>query len=255
MKHNIKTILVDDEPRGLTSLEKLLQFNCPEVQIVAKCSNADSALQEIRKTIPDLIFMDIAMPGKNGFEILKELDNYNAEVIFVTAHNQFMIEAFRFSAIDYLLKPVDDELLVAAVQRTAKRVSNKTKSNLQLLQQNLIKKSLQQNLKLCIHSLKGFQVVELDEILYAEAAGNYTYFHLLNNQNICTSKPIHEFEELLKDSGFVRVHKSFLVNLLHVKQYIKGEGGSIFLSDGTEIEVSRRKKEIFISCMKSYFKY
>ncbi len=256
MTQNLKSILVDDEPRGLSSMQKLLELNCPDVEITALCSNVDEATEKIKQLRPDLVFLDISMPVKNGFDLLKELKDAHFEVIFVTAHNQFMIEAFHFSAIDYLLKPVDDELLIDAVKRARKRIAEKTGSkNIETFLHNMQVKHSPQKMKLCVSSLKGFQVVELDDILYAESSGNYTNLYFANGQIICTSKPMHEYEELLEDSGFIRIHKSFLVNLLHVKEYIRGEGGSVLLSNNKEIEVSRRKKDIFLTKMKEFYKF
>jgi len=252
----LRTILVDDEPRGLNSLEKLLQINCPEVTTVATCSNVDAAIEKIRQLQPDLVFLDIAMPVKDGFDLLKELKDVLFEVIFITAHNQFMIEAFHFSAIDYLLKPVDDDLLIDAVQRAKKRIGDKAGSkNIEAFLHNMQQRHSASNMKLCIPSLKGFQVIDLEDILYGEASGNYTIFYFTDQRSVCTSKPIHEYEALLADSGFVRIHKSCLINLLHVKEYIRGEGGSIKISGGQELEVSRRKKDLFLSKMKQYYKY
>lgn len=256
MNSSLRTILVDDEPRGITSLQKLLQMNCSDVDVVATCTNVDDAVERVKNLSPDLIFLDIAMPVKNGFELLKELKDSSFEIIFVTAHNQFMVDAFHFSAIDYLLKPVDDELLKDAVKRAKKRIAEKTGSkNIETLLYNVQQKQSPQNMRICLPSLKGFQVIELNEILYAESSGNYTNFYFKDQRTICTSKPLHEYEQLLSDAGFVRIHKSFLVNLLHVKEYIRGEGGSIILSNGNEIEVSRRKKDIFLAKMKEFYKF
>lgn len=252
---SIRGILVDDEPRGLNSLQRLLQMNCPDVNVVATYTNVDEATLCMQQLQPQLVFLDIGMPVKNGFELLKEINDIPFEVIFVTAHNQFMIEAFHFSAIDYLLKPIDEELLIGAVKRARKRIEEKAgTTNIQTFLHN-VKTNTPGAMRLCIPSLKGFQVVELEEILYAEASGNYTNFYFRAEHPICTSKPIHEYEELLSDSGFVRIHKSFLVNLIHIKQYFKGEGGYVLLSNGKEIEVARRKKESFLDKMKSFFKY
>lgn len=253
---NLQTILIDDEPRGLNSLQKLLQLNCSDVEIVATCSNVDGAVERINELNPDLVFLDIAMPIKSGFDLLREFEEIQFEVIFVTAHNKFMIEAFHFSAIDYLLKPVDDDLLIDAVKRAKKRIIEKTGSkNIETFLHNIQQRQSPQNMKLCIPSLKGFQVVELNEILYAEAAGNYTNFYFANHHSICTSKPIHEYEELLEDAGFIRIHKSHLINLLHVKEYVKGEGGSVILSNGKEMEVARRKKDTFLTKMKAFYRF
>lgn len=254
--NKITTILVDDEPRGLSSLQKLLEFNSPELEIVATCSSADEAKEKIKRLRPQLVFLDVNMPEKTGFDLLNEMGDINFEIIFVTAHHDYMMQAFRFSAVDYLLKPVDDELLTEAVKRAIKKIEEKsTGNNMETLLYNLKNKEGGQKMKLCIPSLKGFQVVKLSEIIYCEASSNYTNFHFTDRPVICASKPIHEFETLLEDAGFVRIHKSFVVNLEHVKEYIRGEGGTVILSNGHDIEVSRRKKEIFMQRMKKFYKY
>jgi two-component system LytT family response regulator len=254
--NKIKTILVDDEPRGLTSLHKLLQLNCPEVEVIAFAANAAEAKNKIEELKPQLLFLDIAMPEKNGFDLLKSLTEIDFEVIFVTAHENYMMQAFHFSAVDYLLKPIEDDLLAEAVKRAGKRIENKTGGQqLETFLHNLHHKGASQKMKLCIPSLKGFQVVEIQDIIYCEASSNYTNFHFTNRSSICASKPIHEYEELLKDSNFVRIHKSFVINLERVKEYIRGEGGSVILSNGHEIEVSRRKKDMLMTRMKEFYKF
>jgi two-component system, LytTR family, response regulator len=254
--NRIKTILVDDEPRGLTSMQKLLQLNCPEVDVIACCGSAEEAKDMIERLQPQLIFLDIAMPGKTGFDLLKDLHEINFEIIFVTAHNNYMVQAFHFSAVDYLLKPVDDELLVEAVKRAGKKIEEKKDGQqIETFLHNIQYSSGSQKMKLCIPSLKGFQVVEIQDIIYCEASSNYTNFHFTNRPVICASKPIHEYEELLEDCNFIRTHKSFMVNLEHVKEYIRGEGGTLLLSNNHEVEVSRRKKDILMTRMKSYYKF
>lgn len=253
---SISAILVDDEPRGLSTMQKLLELYCPDVSISGSCLNADEAIQLIRTKEPQLVFLDIAMPVKTGFDLLKELQDFSFEIIFVTAHHHYMIEAFHFSAVDYLLKPVNDIMLVDAVKRAKKRIIEKMgHRNIETLLHNMQQVNSPQNMRLCVSSVKGFQVVDLKDILYCEASGNYCNFHFTNHHVICTTKSMHEYEELLEDAGFVRIHKSYLVNLLHVKEYIRGEGGSVKLSDGTELEVARRKKDLFLSKMKQFYKY
>lgn len=253
---SIKSILVDDEPRGLTSLVKLLQLNCPEVEVISCCTNADDAKKKIAELNPDLVFLDVAMPGRNGFDLLSEMKEINFEIIFVTAYNTYMTQAFRYSAVDYLLKPVEDELLIESVKRAAKRVGQKTETaQVDTFLYNVKNAGNPQKLKLCIHSLKGFQVVEIKDIIYCEASSNYTNFHFVNRSVICASRPIHEYESLLEDSQFVRIHKSYLVNIEYIKEYIRGEGGSVLLSGGQEVEVSRRKKEVLMRKMKEHYKY
>jgi two-component system LytT family response regulator len=252
----IKAILIDDEPRGLTSLQKLLEINCPGVAVVGLASSAEEAKEKITELKPQLVFIDIAMPGKTGFDLLKDFDVVNFEIIFVTAHNSYAIQAFHFSAVDYLLKPVDEELLVEAVKRAERRIEEKTSGqHIETLMHNIGQKDSPHKMKLCIPSVKGFQVIDIQDIIYCEASSNYTNIHFTNRPFICASRPIHEYEELLEDSSFARIHKSYVINLEHVKEYMRGEGGSILLSNGKELEVSRRKKEDFFKKMKLYFKY
>ena len=252
----IKAILIDDEPRGLTSLQKLLEMNCPEVEVINSCTDAGEAKTKIMQQHPELVFLDIAMPGKTGFDLLRELPKVNFEIIFVTAHNNYMIQAFHFSAVDYLLKPVEDDLLTEAVKRAAKRIEqNAGGHQIETLMHNFRYKGMVHKIKLCIPSLKGFQVVEISDIIYCEAESNYTNFYFATHSPVCASKPIHEYEALLEDCNFVRIHKSFMVNLEHLKEYARGEGGSVTLSNGQEVEVSRRKKDLLMTRMKEYYKF
>jgi two-component system LytT family response regulator len=249
----IKTILVDDELRGLSSLKKLVELNCPELQVIAECQNAPQAVQAILLMRPQLVFLDISMPGKNGFDLLNELKDIHFEIIFVTAHNQYSLQAFRYSAVDYLLKPVDEVLLTYAVQRAAGRINTQNISgNIDTFLYNLQHKPSE--MKLCVTSLKGFQVIHLSDIIYCEAESSYTIFHMINGTNIVASKSIIDYELLLEDNFFCRIHKSFLINLAHIKEYIRGEGGSVILTNGKEVEVSRRRKDAFLSRVKGFFK-
>ncbi len=254
--NTITAILVDDEPRGLSSLRTLLQMNCPEVNVLACCQDANDAVEKVRQQSPQLIFLDVAMPGKNGFDLLRELGGISFEIIFVTAHNSYMLQAFRFSAVDYLLKPVEDEMLSEAVQRAIKRINDKTEgAHLQTFLHNMQQNGTVKKMKLCVPSTRGVRVIEITTIIYCEANSNYTNFYLNNGESLCSSKPIYEYETLLEDSSFIRVHKSFLVNLEHIKEYIRGEGGSVIMSNNHEVEVSRRKKELFVKKMREYYKY
>ncbi len=249
----IRTILVDDEQRGLNTLSKMLNEYCPGLKLVAECTDAPSAKEKIKLLEPQLVFLDISMPGKSGFDLLAEMDKINFEIIFVTAHNQYAIQAFHYSAVDYLVKPIDEDLLINAVARAEKRIgTNAVSDNIAALIHNL---NRTHEMKLCIPSQKGFHVVELNDILYFEGAGSYTNIFFPDRPVICSSKAIHEYEEMLYRSGFMRVHKSYLVNLLHIKEYVRGEGGSLLLSNNKEIEVSRRRKEEFLMKLKEYYKY
>lgn len=252
----MKAILVDDEPDGIGTLKKMLELHCPQVHIAATCANATVAKQQIELIQPDVIFLDIQMPGKSGLELLMELPPRNFEVIFVTAHNEYMLQALQYSAADYLLKPVDEDRLMEAVHRVEKRLESGKKEDLtEALLHNLHKAGNPAQMRLCLPTLKGFIVLKLDEIIYCEAERSYTIFHLEGKKTVTVSRPLIDYDNLLKDTPFLRIHKSFLVNLHHVKEYQKGEGGLIILSDNTEIEVSRRKKEEFLLKVREVFKY
>lgn len=252
----MKAILVDDEPDGILTLNKMLELNCPNVEVLATCSTAESAIEKIHAIQPDLVFLDIRMPGKSGLELLDEIGSTSFEVIFVTAHNEYLLKALQFSAVDYLMKPVDEDRLIEAVERVMKRLRQK-KDNKQAetLLYNISKVDSPMEMRLCLPTQKGFTIVKMEEIVYCEAQRSYTMIRLVNNKSILVSKPLFDYDKLLSDTMFVRVHKSFLINLLHIKEYTRGEGGVVIMSNGMELEVSRRKKELFLIKIKGLFKY
>lgn len=255
MNEKISAIIVDDEMRGLSAMERLLQLNCPEVQVMAFCKNATECEQAIEQFHPQLVFLDIAMPGKSGIEMLEDFKDPDFEVIFITAHNHYMMQALHFSAIDYLLKPIDDDLLTDAVARAAKRIKDKMSNvHLETLLFNIHHSGSPFKMKLCIPSQQGIRIVNIKEIIFCEAKSNYTNIYFESGPLICSSKSIHEYEELLQESGFLRIHKSYLVNLLHIKEYKRGSGGSVVLSNNFEAEVSRRKKDVLMNKIKEYFR-
>ena len=252
----MKAILIDDEPDGIRTLKKLLELNCPDVEIVASCTDAAFAQQKVTQLSPDLVFLDIQMPGKSGLDFLSELPERNFEVIFVTAHNEYMLQALQFSAVDYLMKPVDEDKLVEAVQRTKKRLrKNPASERTDTLLYNIARVSSPTEMRLCLPSLKGFTVVTLQDVIYCEAQRSYTVFHLTNNKSIIVSKPLFDYDTLLEGTVFFRIHKSFLINLLHVKEYIRSEGGTVMMSNGKTIEISRRRKDLFLEKVKEIFKF
>ncbi|MEO6000317.1 MAG: LytTR family DNA-binding domain-containing protein [Chitinophagaceae bacterium] len=252
----MKAFIVDDEPDGIRTLKKLLELNCPEVEIVATCSSVMAAKQKLDEIEPDVVFLDIRMPGKSGLDMLKDLAKRNFEVVFVTAHNEYMQQAFQFSAVDYLMKPVDEDRLTEAVQRVKTRLSReKSSTQTETLIHNINKAGFPKEMRLCLPTQKGFTIVKLEEIIYCEAQRSYTIFRLINNKSIMISKPLFDYDRLLSDTTFLRIHKSFLINLLHVKEYLRGEGGTVVMTNGMEIEVSRRKKEQFLVKVKEIFKY
>jgi len=251
----MKAILVDDEPDGIRTLKKMLESHCPNVEVAATCSNAVMAKQELERVRPDVVFLDIQMPGKSGLDLLTEMPEKEFEVIFVTAHNEYMLQALQYSAADYLLKPVDEDRLIEAVQRVETRIQAEKKEWTETLMHNLNKAGSPSEMKLCLPTLKGFIVVKLDDIIYCEAERSYTIFHLDGKRTVTVSKSLIEYDNLLQETQFFRIHKSFLVNLNHIKEYQRGEGGLVIMNDNAEIEVSRRKKEFFLNRMKELYKY
>jgi len=196
------------------------------------------------------------MPGGSGIDMLAEQSEIDFEVIFVTAHDEYMLQALQFSAVDYLMKPVDEDRLKEAVQRVEERLKGKKNSRQgEILLHNINKVGYPLEMRLCLPTQKGFTIVKLEEIIYCEAQRSYTIFRLVNNKSIIISKPLFDYDKLLADTIFLRVHKSFLINLMHIKEYMRGEGGTVVMSDGMEVEISRRKKEQFLVKVKEFFKY
>ncbi len=252
----MNAILVDDEAAGIKTLQRMLERHCPLVNIVAACSNAVTAKKQIETLMPDVVFLDIQMPGKSGIDMIGELPDKNFEIIFVTAHNEYMLQALQYSAADYLLKPVDEDRLIEAVQRVEKRMQEGKKEELtETLLYNISKAGQPEEMRLCLPTMKGFIILKLDEILYCEAERSYTVFHLADKKTVMVSKPLLEYENILDTTGFFRIHKSFLINLKHVKEYQRGEGGTVIMSNNVEIEVSRRKKESFLQKIKEIYKH
>lgn len=252
----IKAIIVDDEKMSRLTLRKMLEMYCSTVEIIAEAENSAEATVLTRELKPDLIFLDVAMPGKNGIDFLKGQEEINFEVIFVTAHDKYVLQAIRFAAVDYLQKPVEEKLLVTAVSNAAKRIQQKSNSqHIETFLHNMKQQTGQQPMQLCIPSIKGFQVVELNDIIYCEAENTYTQIYFKDGKKMLASRPLMDYELMLQDAMFFRIHKSFLVNMKHIKEYQKGEGGFVTMSNGKQLEVSRRKKEVFLTKMKEVFKY
>ncbi len=252
----MKAILVDDEQDGIKTLQKMLGLHCPSVNIAATSNSAVVARQQIEALKPDLVFLDIQMPGKNGIDMIAELSSRNFEIIFVTAHNEYMLQALQYSAADYLLKPVDEDRLIEAVERAGKRLQEGKKEELtETLLYNISKAGQPSEMRLCLPTLKGFIILKLDDIHYCEAERSYTVFHIEGKKTVTVSKPLIEYENILDNTHFFRIHKSFLINLHHVKEYQRGEGGTVIMSNNTEIEVSRRKKELFLLKIKEIFRH
>lgn len=244
MSNQIKAIIVDDEKRGRDLLEILLKENCPRVTVVDKAANVDEAFYSITNKQPDLVFLDIEMPGGSGFDLLKKFDTINFSVVFVTAYDKYAVKAFKFSALDYLLKPIDEEELKEAVQKVKKK-ETKTNAELEGFTNNL-KTLKNESSKVALQSNKGLVMMEIKNIMHCEADGKTTWVYIDGQEKILATKNLGEFEAFLSDYNFIRVHHSHLVNMSHIKSYIPGRTGTIIMTDGAKIDVSQRKKEDFL---------
>jgi two-component system LytT family response regulator len=240
----IDTIIVDDEPYCCEMLSLLLEKHCPEVNVVGTCATGMQAIDEIQKRKPKLVFLDIEMPDMSGFDVLQKLPEINFQIIFATSYDQYAIKAIKFSALDYLLKPIDEEELKEAVKRTIQNLLPSLSQQLEILLQKI--RPTLVNSKIALPTTEGLQMVPMDTIISCSSDSNYTIFSLKGKQKIVVSRTLKEIEELLDEYSFIRVHHSYLVNLDEVKKYIRGEGGYLLMSDGSSIDVSRSKKEFLL---------
>ena len=242
----IRAIIIEDETLSQEMLTLLSQRHKEDVEIIDTCSNPNDGIESIAKHQPELVFLDIQMPKMNGFDMLKKISNINFEVIFTTAFDQYAIDAIRTSALDYLLKPIDDEDLTAAIEKCKERmVEKKTKRQFENLFNNLTNKNPLDK-TLALSASDGISFVKMSDILRVEANGRYAKFYLLNKETILVSKTLGDFEDILSANQFFRIHDSSIINLNHVKKYIRGDGGTVLLSDNTEHDVARRRKEEFV---------
>ena len=241
----LKAIIVDDETDCCETIAELLQTYCPEVEVTGIYHNGAEALPAILQHPPDLVFLDVEMPKMNGFEMLEQLPAVNFEIIFTTSYDQYALKAIRFSAIDYLLKPVDSDELQKAIQKVTRRSQKPIAEQLEILMQKIHQPSTPIN-KIAMPTMEGLQMIPVESIISCESDSNYTKLILKNNKNIIVSKTLKEIEELLEEHSFVRVHRCFLANLNEVEKYVKGEGGYLVMSDGSSIDVSRTKKELLL---------
>jgi two-component system, LytTR family, response regulator len=244
----IKAIIVDDEQHCIDALQTMLQKKCPEVTVLAGVNSVQDAKQIIDDLRPDLVFLDVEMPHQNGFELLKLYDKVHFDVIFTTAYEQYALKAIKFNALDYLLKPFSVQELQEALRKFHERRLNKQDSStapLEVFLQNM--KTLQQtNKKIALPTINGLVFMPVQNIVRCESTGNYTKIFFTDKKQLLVSKPLKEFEELLTDVDFFRVHNSHLINLQQMESYIQGEGGFALMSDGTQVEVSRRRKADFL---------
>ncbi len=247
----LKAIIIDDEKGSLESLTYEINEYCPEIEIVAACQDPHEGLKKIRTLHPDIVFLDIEMPGMNGFELLQQLPEITFNVIFVTAYDQFAIRAFDFNALDYVLKPVRKAKLISAVQKVVDKKQPKfDTTGLDALIQNIRIQSHTglENIALPTHD--GFTMVHINDIAYLHAESNYTWVHLATQKKYLITKTLKDMEDMLNFPQYFRSHKSFLVNLNYVDKYVRGQGGYLVLKDQTQIPVARTQKVELLRMLK-----
>lgn len=240
----MRAILIDDEISNLENLRTLLQKHCPQVDILATAQNVNDAVNAIETHQPDLIFLDIQMGEQTGFDVLNLLPKRNFEVIFVTAYDHYGIQAVKFAALDYLLKPVDIDELKTAVHKAEQKLAAQTQTaQLDFLLQQL--KTPQPAVsKIALPMQSEIRYIALSEIIRCEADNTYTFFFLANNEKLLVSKSLKEYADLLKPNGFLRTHQSHLVNPKFVKSWLKEDGGVLLLTSGEKIPISKPNKEV-----------
>jgi len=238
-------VIIDDETKGRLALSEKIKEYCPLVKVVAEAASAKEGIAAIEKHKPKIVFLDIEMPGMNGFDMLNQLPEKNFHLIFTTAYNQYAIKAIKYAAFDYLLKPVDIEELKSSINNITAKEPAQTKEQLDLLQHNIAQPKKTLN-KLAIPTAEGLLFYNLEDIVYLEAQSNYTSLHFNGKPKIIASKTLKDFEELLPTDIFFRPHHSFIINLNYIKRYIRGDGGQIEMQTGAFIDVSRRKKDEFL---------
>lgn len=250
----LNVLLVDDEVNNLESLEFMLVNDCEGIHVAGKFSNAREARDWLSKHTVDVIFLDISMPGENGFQFLSNLPSHHFKVVFITAHSEFAIQAIKASAVDYILKPVSIEELQQTVEKLKQSQGNPigTEQNQQLLQhllQTVAKKTAPK--KIALPQLGGINFIEVDDMVSLQADSNYTIIHMNTMHKLVISKTLKDFEELLDETQFARIHKSYIVNLKYIKEYSTTDGGVVKMTDGNQWSISRRQLDTFLEKMKT----
>jgi two-component system LytT family response regulator len=239
----IKAIIIDDEQHCIDTLGMQLTKHCPDITLIASCRSGEEGIDAIKSLHPDIVFLDIEMPVMSGFQMLEKLSWTSFALIFTTSFDQYAIKAIRFSALDYLLKPVDSKELVAAVNKVKAQPKLPSAEQFDLLFSQLHHRVSDFN-KTAIPTLEGYELLNNSQLLYCEADDNYTRFHMKDNKVIIATRMLKEVEEQLQEfSNFARVHHSFIVNMNEVSRYVRGEGGYLVMSDGSTVNVSRSRKD------------
>lgn len=241
---DIKAVIIDDEPNNISNLQAILGINCPGIIVVATAMSAAEATEAIKQHQPHLIFLDIQMPGGSGFEVLKSFNGAAFEVIFITAYDQYGIQAIKFSALDYLLKPINIPELMRAVEKAQQKIQAKDKDRKLENLIEYIQRGLKDAPKIALPTLQEIRYIKVDEIIRCEASDNYTTFYTSSGERILVCKTLKEFIDLLQPHNFVRTHQSHLVNVQFVKSFLKEDGGALLMNDAAKIPISRQNRDL-----------
>jgi two-component system LytT family response regulator len=242
----IRTILVDDETDSISVLQRLLESFCPKVNVIGTASGVDTAFDLINERRPDLVLLDIEMSQGNAFDLLNRLMPLDFQVIFVTAFDNYAIRAFKYSAIDYLLKPVDVDDLRNAIDRVREKPEQKDlAAQMRILLENVGALQVSQQ-KMAVPTITGLNFIPVQDIIRFESKGNYTIIYLTNSEPIMATRTIKEYEDVLPESIFYRIHNSHIINLSRIEKYQKGRGGTVLMEDGSVIEVASRRRDEFM---------
>ena len=248
MKTKIKTIIIDDEPDAVNFIHSIIREYCPALEVIGKANNAMDGITIIRENHPDLVLLDVEMPHGSGFDLLSQFPDKTFDVIFITAFNHYAIKAIKFSAVDYILKPININEFIVAIEKVAEKRASPSmpNRNFETLLENLNSAA---PAKLAIPTSDGMEYLTTKEIIRIEADRSYSWFHLTGKRKILVSKNLKEYQDLLNDRNFFRSHNSHLINLEHVKKYIRSDGGAIEMIDGSQVPISRTRKDLFLTHM------
>lgn len=235
----IKTLIVEDDPLSEEMLRDLLEECDSELEVFGDCGSVKAALKKIDKHDPALVLLDVELTDGSGFDFLKKVGTIDFEVIFITSHDKYAIEAIRYSALDYLIKPIKLTELRAAIRKVERRLLKKDNGDSN-------RRALKLNNKVAVPTAEGLSFIPIEDIIRIQSDRNYTDFHLVGKRQVLVTKSMKEYEELLRSYGFVRIHHSHMININHIVKYVKGEGGYVVMSDNSTVDVSRRKKEDFL---------
>ena len=244
----LQAVIVEDELRAANTLKRLINDYCENVEILAIAHSVSEGVKTLEKFRPQLVFLDIEMQTGTGFDLLRKVDNLNFEVVFTTAYEHYALKAIKFSAIDYLLKPIDWQELQEAVAKVREKIQSAPNDRINHLLQNITTPSLQQTITLSTN--EGYEFIRVEEIIRLEAGGSYTSFYLKDGRKIMVSRHLKEYEQLLSHQPFFRVHQSHLVNLTQVEKMVRQDGGYLLMKDGAQVDIAQKKREEFLRLMK-----